>query len=36
MQVDRAKALSKRSAGRTLYFCSEHCRRAFETGDARG
>jgi hypothetical protein len=36
MTVDRAKALSKRSAGRTLYFCSEHCRRAFESGDANG
>jgi uncharacterized membrane protein YraQ (UPF0718 family)/YHS domain-containing protein len=36
MKVDRAKALSKPSAGRTLYFCSEHCRRAFEAGDARG
>jgi uncharacterized protein len=36
MKVDRAKALSKPSAGRTLYFCSEHCRRAFDGGDANG
>jgi hypothetical protein len=36
MKVDRAKALSARSAGRTLYFCSEHCLRAFEAGDAAG
>ncbi len=31
MKVDRAKALTLESDGRTLYFCSEHCRSQFET-----
>ena len=30
MKVDRTRALTARSAGRTVYFCSEHCRRSFE------
>jgi YHS domain-containing protein len=30
MQVDRAKALTSRVGGRTVYFCSSHCRHAFE------
>ena len=29
MQVDRARAVTLRTGGRTLYFCSEHCRHAF-------
>ncbi len=31
MKVDRDKALRLVSGGRTLYFCSEHCRDSFET-----
>ena len=30
MQVDRAKALTSRVGGRTVYFCSSRCRHAFE------
>jgi uncharacterized membrane protein YraQ (UPF0718 family)/YHS domain-containing protein len=30
MKVDRSKALTASYAGHTHYFCSEHCRRAFE------
>jgi YHS domain-containing protein len=30
MTVDRAKALTAASDGTTVYFCSEHCLRAFE------
>jgi uncharacterized membrane protein YraQ (UPF0718 family)/YHS domain-containing protein len=30
MKVDRAKAVRKELAGQTYYFCSEHCRDAFE------
>jgi len=30
MKVDRDKALSKRVGGRSYYFCSEHCRQAFD------
>jgi YHS domain-containing protein len=30
MTVDRARAVSGRLGGETLYFCSEHCLRAFE------
>ncbi|HEY1523022.1 MAG TPA: permease [Solirubrobacteraceae bacterium] len=30
MKVDRAKAVEKEFAGRTLYFCSAHCLHAFE------
>jgi hypothetical protein len=29
MTVDRAKAVTKEADGRTLYFCSNHCLRAF-------
>jgi uncharacterized membrane protein YraQ (UPF0718 family)/YHS domain-containing protein len=35
MKVDRAKALTKRHRGQTLYFCSEHCRHAFEADHDR-
>jgi uncharacterized membrane protein YraQ (UPF0718 family)/YHS domain-containing protein len=34
MKVDRAKAVHRDFAGETLYFCSEHCLRAFEAGGA--
>jgi uncharacterized membrane protein YraQ (UPF0718 family) len=30
MKVDRSKALTSEHAGRTYYFCSEHCRGSFE------
>jgi YHS domain-containing protein len=30
MKVDRAKAIAREFGGTTLYFCSEHCRHAFE------
>jgi uncharacterized protein len=30
MKVDRAKAVTKTFDGQTFYFCSEHCRQAFE------
>ena len=30
MKVDRAKAVTKEFGGRTYYFCSNHCRHAFE------
>jgi uncharacterized protein len=30
MKVDRAKARRVEHAGRTFYFCSDHCRSAFE------
>src|SRR5579859_7613720 len=33
MQVDRARALTSSAGGRTYYFCSEHCRQAFATGE---
>jgi YHS domain-containing protein/uncharacterized membrane protein YraQ (UPF0718 family) len=35
MKVDRAKAQTLRVDGETHYFCSEHCRRAFEADPAR-
>lgn len=36
MSVDRSTALSARRGGRRFYFCSEHCREAFErSGDDR-
>jgi uncharacterized membrane protein YraQ (UPF0718 family)/YHS domain-containing protein len=35
MKVDRASALSSERGGRTVYFCSEHCRQAFERGAER-
>jgi uncharacterized membrane protein YraQ (UPF0718 family)/YHS domain-containing protein len=31
MRVDRDKALTAEVGGRTVYFCSEHCREAFTT-----
>ncbi len=31
MKVDRARAVTKQIDGETFYFCSEHCRHAFET-----
>jgi uncharacterized protein len=35
MSVDRAKAKTLDDGGRTVYFCSEHCRHAYESrGDA--
>jgi YHS domain-containing protein len=36
MRVDRSKALGKRTAERTLYFCSPHCLRAFEASEGDG
>ena len=30
MKVDRSKALTGTVRGETFYFCSEHCRQAFE------
>ena len=35
MKVDRAKALTAEHAGRTYFFCSEHCRHAFEADPDR-
>jgi uncharacterized membrane protein YraQ (UPF0718 family)/YHS domain-containing protein len=35
MKVDRHKALKAQSAGRTYYFCSEHCLRSFEADPVR-
>ncbi|MEA2210320.1 MAG: uncharacterized protein QOF83_268 [Solirubrobacteraceae bacterium] len=34
MTVDRAKAKTTSVAGQTFYFCSEHCRQAFASGQA--
>jgi uncharacterized protein len=31
MKVDRAKAVTAEYAGRTFYFCSDHCRHAFQS-----
>jgi uncharacterized protein len=36
MAVDRAKAKRLEHQGRTLYFCSDHCRRAFLAGERDG
>jgi hypothetical protein len=33
MQVDRETAVKITVAGETLYFCSDHCRRAYEHGN---
>src|SRR5215218_7293378 len=33
MTVDRAKAVTLRDGGRTVYFCSEHCRHAYAARD---
>jgi uncharacterized protein len=35
MKVDRKKAYISERDGRTVYFCSEHCRDAFEPGSSR-
>jgi YHS domain-containing protein len=35
MKVDRAKAMRAEYAGRTFFFCSEHCRRDFEADPER-
>jgi Cu+-exporting ATPase len=35
MKVDRAKALRLDYAGRTFYFCSEHCLHEFESDPQR-
>ena len=35
MKVDKDKALTAQAAGRTFYFCSEHCRHAFEADPDR-
>jgi len=34
MKADQAKAIRRTVAGETLYFCPEHCRRAYE-GEGR-
>ena len=34
MKVDRAKAVTTQHHGRTVYFCSDHCRQAFSAGAA--
>src|SRR5215212_4077528 len=36
MTVDKATALTAERAGRTYYFCSEHCRHAFEAEPDEG
>jgi uncharacterized membrane protein YraQ (UPF0718 family)/YHS domain-containing protein len=36
MKVDRAKATTLETGGRTLYFCSEHCRSAFQSPGRSG
>jgi uncharacterized membrane protein YraQ (UPF0718 family)/YHS domain-containing protein len=35
MSVDRRKALTAEHAGKTFYYCSEHCRRQFEADPER-
>jgi uncharacterized protein len=35
MKVDRAKAVTAEIAGETYYFCSDHCRHAFEASPER-
>jgi YHS domain-containing protein len=35
MSVDRAKAVQVKQAGKTSYFCSEHCARAFTADTSR-
>jgi uncharacterized protein len=35
MKVDRAAAITKEFAGQRLYFCSQHCLRAFEADPYR-
>src|SRR3954462_13471346 len=34
MKVDKAKAVTLEHDGRTVYFCSEHCRHSFSAGPA--
>jgi hypothetical protein len=36
MKVDRAKAITGEFGGETVYFCSEHCRHAFEVHQGHG
>jgi uncharacterized protein len=36
MKVDRDKAVTAEIDGQTYYFCSEHCRHAFETDEVKG
>jgi len=36
MAVDRATAVAVPEGGRTVYFCSEHCRRAYAAGEGAG
>jgi hypothetical protein len=36
MKVDRSSSLHARSHGRTVYFCSDGCKAAFETGNGHG
>jgi len=36
MRVDRRRAITARFGGRTVYFCSEHCRHAYATEADRG
>jgi uncharacterized membrane protein YraQ (UPF0718 family)/YHS domain-containing protein len=35
MTVDRGRAVTLDDGGRTVYFCSDHCRHAYAAGDAR-
>jgi uncharacterized protein len=35
MKVDRSKAVTTESGGKTYYFCSEHCRHAFEANPSQ-
>jgi YHS domain-containing protein len=34
MKVDRARAVTGEFGGRTLHFCSEHCRHAYAADHA--
>jgi YHS domain-containing protein len=35
MTVDRGRAVTLDDGGRTVYFCSDHCRHAYAAGHAR-
>lgn len=35
MKVDRGKAMTAEHAGKTFYFCSNHCLHTFETDPDR-
>jgi uncharacterized membrane protein YraQ (UPF0718 family)/YHS domain-containing protein len=35
MKVDKSKAVTEEFGGKTFYFCSQHCRHAFEADPAR-